>query len=267
MFLMHHTPIMNKKLLSLSIILSSAVIVKGDFSSFNVWNLGYNDSDMRTQTFTQPFPIIFHYERGGDDSVTPDYRIARNDHPEQAPNDLPQAINDLLAGTNDVQYFEAYCKLERQNCNYFTHSWSMDRMIENRMTHVSSGMYEPHNLQPINGMIGANNLVEQVMHFHDSTYLSGNVARFQVVDMNNVADAWFVSVYNPNRNQEPYNTRSTTYRSYNAHINQQRKAIVVHWYLIPNNVQPQAKLLQDALANWYTRDAEENLTPQFVPQQ
>lgn len=255
---MHHTQIMNKKLLSLSIILSSAVIVKGNFSNFNVWDLGYNFNDLRMQSGMHPFPIIFHYGQGGLNSETSEHRIARNDHPEQAPNDLPQAISDLLENINDIQYFEAYCKLKSQNCNYFTHSWSMDRMIENRMTRVSSGMYEPHNLQPINGMIGVNNLVEQGMHFHDGTYLSGNVARFQVVDMNNIADAWFVSVYNPDRNQD----------SNNADINQQSvKAIVVHWYLIPDNVQPQADFLQHVLVNWDRGHVAENLNPQFVPQQ
>ena len=255
---MHYTQIMNKKLLSLSIILSSAVIVKGNFSSFNVWDLGYNGEDLRIRNYRDPFPIIFHYRQGGLTSESSEHRIARNDHPEQAPNDLPQAISDLLANINDVQYFEAYCKLKSQNCNYFTHSWSMDRMIENRMTRVSSGMYEPHNLQPINGMIGVNNLVEQEMHFHGSIYLSGNVAQFQVVDMNNIADAWFVSLYDPNRNQN----------SNNAAINQQSvKAIVVHWYLIPNNVQPQAEFLQYVLANWETGHMPGDLNPQFIPQQ
>ena len=254
---MHYTQIMNKKLLNLSIILSSAVIVKGNFSNFNIWDLGYDLSDMRIQNGIQPFPIIFHYGQGGLNSETPDHLIARNDHPEQAPDNLPQAISDLLANINDVQYFEAYCKLKSQNCNYFTHSWSMDRMIENRMTRVSSGMYEPHNLQPINGMIGVNSLVDQEMHFHDSIYLSGNVAQFQVVDMNNIADAWFVSIYNPDRNQN----------SNNADINQQSvKAIVVHWYLIPDNVQPQG-FLKNVLANWDKGEVKGNLNPQFIPQQ
>ena len=253
---------MNKKLLSLCVALSSAVIANGvEFSGFNIFGAGYSNMDLRFSSYQAPFPIIFHYLQGGTSSIAPDYRILRNDNPNNVPNGLPAGITIELQtrGIQNVQYFEAYCKAENRACNYFTHLWSMDKMVENRIANISSGIYAPNNLTAFQGQIGVNNLVQQSMSFHDKIYLSGNVARFTITNMNQVADAWFLSVYAPKVNQ-----------GVNAQVNQTSKAIVIHWYIFPpnfDNNQTNNQHLREVLTNWDTGNTFESLTPQFIPQQ
>jgi len=214
--------------------------------------------------------MIFHYLKGDTNSIAPDYRILKTDTPQVPLNGLPERITGVLQsqGIQDVQYFEAYCKAEKSSCNYFTHTWSMDKMVENRRTIVSSGMYNPTNLTPNQDQIGMNDLVQQTMSFHDGEYLSGNAARFSINDMNQVADAWFLSIYDPDYNRYNPNDPNNTY---NADVNQTKKAIIVHWYIIPINVPIDAvtenQRLQEVLRDWDVGDVIENLVPQFTPQQ
>ncbi|MDR0755876.1 MAG: hypothetical protein LBE99_03115 [Puniceicoccales bacterium] len=195
----------------------------GNFIGFSKIDERYAFEDMRVQTYTYPFPLIFHYRQGGDDSKKSEFRIKDT---ALTFDNLPVNIQELLEGRNipvtDIQVFEAYAKLEEVNCNYFTHAWAMDIMIENRLAVVESGIFEAFNLQAVNGEIGMGGLVPQTMSFHDKTYLSGNSARFHVDDINALAGGWFVSVYATNQS--------------NGNMDGQRlRAIVVKWTIIPSS--------------------------------
>ena len=165
-----------------------------NFIDFNVFAI-YNSSDFRAQSGAAPFPIIFHYNKGSTSSTWDEIRINAQ---TPAAEIIPQNVINFIQQNHlqNVQYFEAYCKSTQVNCNYFTHTWSMDKMIANRLTNVSTGMFEANNLAPINNEVGINTLVAQNMSYHDSVYLSGNVARFKIVNSAQLADAWFISVYN-----------------------------------------------------------------------
>ena len=132
-------------------------------------------------------------------------------------------------------------------------------MIKNRLTYIASGIYEPKNLEAIAGQIGINSLVEQGMSFHDTVYLSGNSARFKIVDMNQVAEGWFVSYYDPARNANCGNVA----------INQKKKAIVVHWYFLPQNLADSNQELPEPYktfnGNFWTEEDVLCLKPQFEP--
>ena len=95
------------------------------------------------------------------------------------------------------------------------------------------------------------------MSFHDTVYLSGNSARFKIVDMNQVAEGWFVSYYDPARNANCGNVA----------INQKKKAIIVHWTFIPKNLFNVEKLpsLKNVIENWDKEDIKLDLKPQFTP--
>ncbi|MDR1254650.1 MAG: hypothetical protein LBJ78_01305 [Puniceicoccales bacterium] len=199
----------------------------GDFIGFGKIDERYILEDMRVQTYTYPCPLIFHYRQGGDDSKKSEFRI--KDITLTFDN-LPANIQGLLQSRNipvaDVQVFEAYAKLEQADCNYFTHPWAMDVMTDNRLAVVESGIWGSFNLQAINGEIGIDGLVPQTMSFHDKTYLSGNSARFNVNDVNQLAGGWFVSVYDPQNavNQANGNTDG-----------QRLRAIAIKWTIIPSS--------------------------------
>jgi len=224
---------------------------------YDLWSGDYGENDFRCQTATFPFPIIFHYnynKGGGLNSTWSEARISKK---EMLIADVPETIKQVLVGIDDVEVYEAYCKLEQAECNYFTHTWSMDHMVENRNTIIASGVYGAKNIGAIAGQIGINSLVEQGMSFHDTVYLSGNSARFKIVDMNQVAEGWFVSYYDPARNANCGNVA----------INQKKKAIIVHWTFIPKNLFNVEKLpsLKNVIENWDKEDVKPDLKPQFIP--
>ena len=220
--------IMNKKLntfaLSTALALSAEAI---NFVDFNIHE-NYNEQDYRCRKIVPPFPLIFHYNAGDEDS-TSDFFLINAQQPTG--DEIPQSVSNFITQNTlqNVQYFEAYCESTQADCNYFTHTWSMDKMIDDRITTVSTGMFEAHNLAPINGQIGVNALVAQNMSYHGSVYLSGDSAKFQIVDPNQLADAWFISVYNPQDNDG------------NISDNQVQKTIVVHWYFYSEGTQIDAQ--------------------------
>ena len=247
--------IMNKKLntfaLTTALALSAEAINTVDFNPFEI----YNSQDFRVRHYAQPFPLIVHYNNGGADSTSDDFQINAQPPTEAA---IPQSVRNFVQQQNlqNVQYFEAYCKSTQVYCNYFTHTWSMDKMIANRVTSVSTGMFEAHNLAPINGQIGVNALVAQNMSYHDSVYLSGNVARFQILNPTQLADAWFISVYNPQPNDG------------NIAANKQQKTIVVHWYFFKNGMTIDAQqypTLVDVITGWDLRYPTVFIAPQMTP--
>lgn len=208
---------MNKKLNTFTLTTALALSAEAiNFVDFNIYE-NYNEQDYRALYCVPPFPLIFHYNKGGDNSTSDFFLI--NAQPPAAAT-IPQSVSNFITQNTlkNVQYFEAYCESTQADCNYFTHTWSMDKMIADRVTKVFTGMFEAHNLAPVDGEIGVNTLVAQNMHYHGSVYLSGDVARFQIVDPNQLADAWFISVYNYDPNDG------------NIPANQQGKTIVVHWY-------------------------------------
>ena len=153
-----------------------------------------------------PFPLIFHYNGGGDSSKYSHSEIIAILDEETLPLELISFLGDQ--NLNQIQFFEAWCRPLQDTINYFTHPWAMDRMIENRAVNVASGMLNCSNLEPINGEIGVSGVVTQTMSFHDGIYLSGNCARFKITDPTKLAKGWFVSIY-------------------------RQKAIVVFWHFIP----------------------------------
>ena len=244
---------MNTKILKL-LTLTTGLTLNAEainFVNFDVFSI-YNFADFRVQTGTAPFPIIFHYNNGRESSTWDEIRINA-----KQPEGIPQRIRNFIQQNHlqNVQYFEAYCKSTSSNCNYFTHTWSMDKMIANRVTKVSTGIFEVHNLAPINGQVGVNTLVAQNMYYHDSIYLSDNVARFQIINRNQLADAWFISVYNPQANDG------------NIAGNRQPKTIVVHWYFFNKNmsITPQTyPTLAEAIKEW-DRANTVTMKPQMTP--
>ena len=248
--------IMNKKLntfaLTTALALSAEAINTLDFNLLEI----YNQEDFRVRHYAQPFPIIFHYNEGGLNSTLDVFQINAQQPAEAA---IPQGVRNFIQQNRlqNVQYFEAYCKVTQADCNYFTHTWSMDKMIANRVTNVSTGMFEAHNLAPINEQIGVNTLVAQNMSYHNRDYLSGNVARFQILNPTQLADAWFISVYNPNPNDG------------NSVANQQPKTIVVHWYFFKNGMTINAQqypTLVDAITGWdLLRYPTVVIDPQMTP--
>ncbi len=241
-----------KKLLN-TLILATALTLNINaisFVDFNVFDI-YAPADFRSQSGTAPFPIIFHYNKGGLSSCWDEIRINA-----QTPTNIPENVQNFIKQQNlqNVQYFEAYCKITQNDCNYFTHTWSMDKMTVNLTTYVSTGMFEAHNLVPINGEIGTNTLVTQTMSYHDSVYLSGDVARFKILDINQLADAWFISVYDPQPNDK-----------------KQQKVIVVHWYFFNEKAQQQilenseqSPILHEALTSWGSAQTV-IVVPQITP--
>ena len=192
----------------------------------------YGGDDYRIGYGMPPFPIIFHYGSGGLNSDYSPVKIHRALTMQDIPDAIWNSMQIALQGCDaaNIQVYEAYCKLSKQDCNYFTHTWSMDKMDtngNNRLTEVASGVYSPINIKPQKGQLGENGLIQQTMSFHkdedNNWYLSGNCARFSIEDMNNVAEGWFVSLYDPMVNAESDNIE-----------NQIKKAIVVHWYFIPS---------------------------------
>ena len=130
----------------------------------------------------------------------------------------------------------------------------MDKMTENRDTSVSTGMFEAHNLTPVNDEVGVNNIVAQTMSFHNKEYLSGNVARFQIVDSNKLADAWFISVYNPTNNGKD-------------DANNLQQVIVVHWYFFTTHMaidEQQYPTLAEAIQAWDCGEVK-TIAPQITP--
>lgn len=241
-----------------SIILTSltSIVLVSNSLAWRGYNLNhYSGNDFRYPSWTSPFPIIFHYNQGGTSS-NQSYEVRITDE-ELSIDILPENIKQKLAEVTNVEVYKAYCKLEQAECNYFTHAWSMDRMIEDRKTYIESGIYEPKNLEAVDGEIGINSLIEQEMSFHNAVYLSGNSARFKINDMNKIAEGWFVAYYNPNKNANCGNSA----------INQKKKAIVVHWTFIPKNLFDAEKLpdLANVIQNWDTEDIRLVLEPQFSP--
>lgn len=217
-------------------------------------NLIYHKEDVRIKCWLFPFPCVFHYNDGGDTSSRPFFRIIKELSAADIPDPLKTFLTEQVITSDQIQYFEACCIPLQATMNYFTHPWAMDRMVENRIVSVASGMFEPENLSPINGEIGVNTVVAQDMNFHDSVYLSGNVARFQMDDFSKPAKAWFVSVYDP-----AVNARK------NAECNQVKRAIIVYWHFIPD--QCYAELLSGELyVEMPDMKPNETLHPPFIPQ-
>ena len=218
----------------------------------------YSEDDLRMQTGLFPFPLIFHYNSGGDTSECPFSRIMR----EIALADIPAQVSAFLAeqaiDSEQIQCFEAWCMPLYPTMNYFTHPWAMDRMVENREVLVASGMFNPVNLSPTNGEIGINTVITQNMYFHDRTFLSRNCARFKMVDFTIPAKAWFVSIYDPSSNPGK-----------NAEINQIKRAIVVYWHFIPDvPEQIFVETLSGEIIDIYGGDGDPTgtLHPLFTPQ-
>lgn len=233
---------------------------------FLTFNGQYAEKDLRFQPTILPFPNIFHYNKGG---VTSEYSEFRIIDKKVNLEDMPAALRGFIENqgfvqadgtpTDKIEIFEAYCRLMQGNMNYFTHAWAMDKMIGNRNVVVSSGMFDAVNLSPINGEVGVNTVVDQVMSFHDKIYLSGNGARFKVNNFLNPAEAWFVSIYDP--------TKAGNVGK-NAACNQIKRAVVVHWYFIP---EPQWEVLAgvapygEVINAWYDGAVRE-IAPLFTPQ-
>lgn len=233
---------------------------------FLTFNGQYAEKDLRFQPTILPFPNIFHYNKGG---VTSEYSEFRIIDKKVGLEDMPAALRAFIENqgfvqadgnpTDKIEIFEAYCRLMQENMNYFTHAWAMDKMIENRVVVVSSGMFDAVNLSPVNGEVGVNTVVDQVMSFHDKFYLSGNSARFKVNNFLNPAEAWFVSIYDP--------TKAGNVGK-NAACNQIKRAVVVHWYFIP---EPQWEALAkiapygEIINAWYSGAVRE-IAPLFMPQ-
>ena len=254
--------IKNIALISLmSITFASNVLA---WRGYDLWSGNYSENDFRYQSGLFPFPIIFHYNRGGLNSTWSEVRIAEK---EMTLTDVPDAIQQVLVGIDDVEVYEAFCLLNEQNCNYFTHTWSIDKMdtkANDKFTIIASGIYESKNLNGnVPESIGINSLIGQGMSFHrgnpdrENWYLSGNSARFKISDMNQVAEGWFVSYYDPIKNANCGNSA----------INQKKKAIVVHWTFIPKNLFNVEKLpaLKSIIENWDKEDVKCDLKPQFIP--
>lgn len=241
-----------------NIILTSltSVVVASNSLAWRGYNLKhYSENDLRRQSCMFPFPIIFYYNGGGETSeISYDVRITDE---ELSIDILPENIKKELKGVANVEVYKAYCKLEQAECNYFTHAWSMDRMIEDRTTYIKSGIYEHENLAAIDGMIGINSLVGQEMYFHGKFFLSGNSARFKIKNMSQLAKGWFVSYYDPDKNANCGNNP----------VNQVKKAIVVHWTFIPKNLFNAGELpdLADVIHNWNKEDIRQVLVSQFRP--
>jgi hypothetical protein len=254
------TKIMKTKLLWMFILMTSSHNAFCNFLGFNIMDGRYAPEDMRTQTYTYPFPLIFHYRQGGDNSERCEFRIK---DAVLTFNDLPANIQTLLQNKNipvqDVQVFEAYAKLEQAECNYFTHTWAMDVMTDDRSAVVESGIWGALNLQAVGEEIGIESLVPQTMYFHDKTCLSGKnsqSARFNVDDINQLAGGWFVSVYDPinSVNQANGNTDG-----------QRLRAIVVKWTIIPSSWFTASQnctdptLLPSPILTWNSKDVDEKL--------
>ncbi|GEM_PF-3107190 len=216
----------------------------------------YSEQDLRIRVGLLPFPCIFHYNAGGDTSCRSDFRIL--DKPQEAIEaEMPSELVSFLQGQGlaQIQYFEAYCMPLLGNMNYFTHSWAMDKMVENRIVLVESGMFSPKNLSPIDGEIGVNTVVPQYMYFHDDNNLSSNVARFKIDNTSMLAEAWFVSIYDPKDNAGK-----------NADCNQIKRAIVVHWYFIPTDWTSVEEDMKSIIDLWDWFDTTPSLFPPFTPQ-
>ncbi|MDR2396675.1 MAG: hypothetical protein LBD69_02390 [Puniceicoccales bacterium] len=242
---------MKTKLLLMSILITGLHNAFCNFLGFKVGR--YAPKDMRAQTYTYPFPLIFHYRQGGDTSERSDFRIK---NVALTFDGLPINIQTLLQSkgisVEDVQVFEAYAKLKEAECNYFTHTWAMDVMIDNRLVVVESGIFEAFNLQAVNREIGINVLIPQTMSFHDKIYLSGNAARFHINDVSALAGGWFVSVYDPTQS--------------NGNAEGQRlRAIVVKWTIIPSSWFTMSQncttpeLLPSPILTWNSEDVDEIL--------
>ena len=96
---------------------------------------------------------------------------------------------------------------------------------------VSSGIFEPKNLQAINQEIGENNLVEKKIHFDGKHPLYKNV-RFKKIndDVETPTSGWFVSVYDPEKDLENLKRYDEAYKEWQN--KRGKRAIVVFFEFI-----------------------------------
>lgn len=264
-----------KKILQYSCFLLAGNMVHMDVYGLNhVFEAGHFDQgDMRVLHWTPPMPLVYNYENansnrqitqnGGtvksvEDLSSPyEYLYITNILQRvNCPQGIQQTLNALQVTDGNLCVLEVYVECataddKRQYAyNWFSHTWAMDKMIENRNVFVGAGVWDANNIVVMGGDLGANGLIEQSLSFHDGEYLSGNVCKFKIGDLNEPADGWFVSYYDPDKNKNCGNRPE----------NQQKKAIVMHVFFITPGFENLKKNEVDAIRS---ADMVPDLKPQF----
>lgn len=240
--------------------------IRADFYGFPIFDL-FDAGDYRCRAYAYPFPLIFDYAAGDLSSHRVDYRIVTNT-PDTPPADMPPEINELLQNcAQKVHYYEAYASIipGQSTYNYFLHTTFIPSMqMKDIKFEASVGMFYINNIvvrdtntngpkksSKDNIFLYSDELLPFSYSYHtvkgknkeeNKEYLSGNVARFQIIDLNKPADGWFVAIY-------------------------QNNAIVVHWFFfIPQEVGTTHKDRQlPSKKEWDAIPVQEILRSTFVP--
>ncbi|HCJ11839.1 MAG TPA: hypothetical protein DHV51_01915 [Opitutae bacterium] len=141
----------------------------------------------------QQVPMIFHYNKGGDDSNM-SFIESIATMTENGINTLPQILQETIKNGNfsSIQCYVASTHLLQPLVNYFMHAWAMPgEMKDNKTVNVSTGIYRAKNIKAFGDQIGIDKLVSQEMFFHGGAF-SGNVAKFEVTSY--MATGYFLSV-------------------------------------------------------------------------
>lgn len=224
-------------------------VIRADYYGFPIFEL-FNENDYRCRAYAYPFPQVLYYADGDFNPRGIDYRIVTNT-PDIPLADMPKNINEILQGrAQKVHYYEAYaCIIPGQSTyNYFLHTAFIPSMQqENIKFEASVGMFNTENIgEAVEGHKLFPSIFTNVRYsYHDGACLSGNVARFQISDLNKPADGWFVGIC-------------------------QNNAIVVHWFFFT----PQSGMRIEykgrrlpSWEDWNSTPIQEILTSTVIPEE
>ena len=169
-------------------------------------------NDLRILRNLPPFPIVFWYGPGGDQSVyTGPFLIMGLPKTDETKEDLPQSLKDTLrekgiklddvpiylALTNLPYFDKPISEVREYTFNYFNHPWSHDQLIGNLIHHVDIGVFNPVGIQTGEGsMLPAQKVAAFEQNFHDGDNFSPNNAHFKLKLRMGVHwhGGWFLSI-------------------------------------------------------------------------
>ncbi|OHE72801.1 MAG: hypothetical protein A2007_01715 [Verrucomicrobia bacterium GWC2_42_7] len=168
----------------------------------------FKPNDYRRGRKILPLPFPFYYGEGMRDSSPVTWILTAQI--ESSGANIPKALIDTLCGRaiglEDVPVYvcvsfwpeEKPYSPESHLC-YDNHCWAIRNMVPPTETshNVSSGVFDPEGIVADEGSpIGINGLGRSENQiFHDSEYVSGDIARFRLVDNGKCySSGWFLSI-------------------------------------------------------------------------
>lgn len=203
---------MKKLITLLTLVTSTAMSFAVTFP--NQLHFDGDKKDLRAKARLRIFPMIFHYLEGGKtsemymghdrvvnflethcDSGEEEVKKVLYKSGKKFPTEVKNELAQKRIKPEELKIYRVEgCMPKFADCNYYTHCWAMDRMVEDVKVNVMNGIFYSNNIEVVNGEIGINKFVSQQMSYHDNNCLSPNNARFKIKDLNKRASGWFVSI-------------------------------------------------------------------------